>query len=448
MPADLPRRADRLEQAEHQAAALFPVIAVAGRILQHRPAAIHPVDRLGQQVVVLGGLQRDVHPGQLAKLPGPHPGAVDDVLGLDVAARRAHAGHRAAAGQEPGYRRALDDPRAAHPGAPGQRHRHVDRVHPAVGRDIEAGQHVIGPRQREQLGDLARRDLVHLHAAQPVERRDPPVLLQPPRLDGQLDEPDLLQAGREPGLGLQPGVQVPGVHPQLGRGLRGRAEGGHQPGRVPGRAGGQPVALEQQHVGNPEVREVVGDRGPDDAAADDDDTGPVRDGRGARHGHATLASARSAVLAAAPPGRVPPRHEHKPRTRPARTARTARLCRGRHRPQPMKPRFDGPIPPWNRGSMGLAGRGPESAGPAGGARRARPRGRGPESAGPAGAARRARPRGPAGPPQGATARPSPARHSRSSAARPSAAAYSASVAARDIAQVRAASSRSGPTGRA
>ena len=276
----LPRRADRLEQAEHQAAALFPVVAVVGGVLQHRPVPVDLPDRLGQQVVVLGGLQRDGDPGQLAEFPCPHPGAVDDVLGLDVAARGADTGHGTAVLHKTGDRDALDDPRALHPGAAGQRHRHVDRVDPAVGRDVEAGQHVVDPRQRPQLGDLARRDLVHVDAAQPVERGDPPVLLQPSRLDGELDQPALFQAGREPGLRLQPGVQVTGVHPQLGRGLRGRAEGGHEPGRVPGGARGQPVALQQHHLAHPGVREVVGDRGADDAAADHDDTGPVGEGGG------------------------------------------------------------------------------------------------------------------------------------------------------------------------
>ena len=296
---DLPRRADRLEQAEHQPAALLAVVAVAGRVLQHRPAAVHPLDRLSQQVVVLGGLQRDVHPGQLAELPGPDPGTVDDVLGLEVTVRRADPGHRAAALQEAGDGRAFDDPHAPHPGPPGQRHGHIDRVHPAIARDVEAGQHVIDPGQRKQAGHRTRRDLLHLYAAQPVERGHPPVLLQPPRLDGQLDQPDLLQAGREPGLRLQPGVQVPGVHPQLGRGLRGRAEGGHEPGRVPGGTRGQPVALQQDHIGHPALREVIGDRDPDDAAADDDDASAVRDCGGARHGHATRMSDQSGTRAAA-----------------------------------------------------------------------------------------------------------------------------------------------------
>ena len=69
---DLPRRADRLEQAEHQAAALLAVVAVGGRVLEHRPGAVDAFDRLGEQVVVLGRLQRDGHPGQLAELARPH----------------------------------------------------------------------------------------------------------------------------------------------------------------------------------------------------------------------------------------------------------------------------------------------------------------------------------------------------------------------------------------
>src|SRR6185437_3342038 len=107
-----PRRADRLEQAEHQPAALLPVVAVAGGVLQYRPVPVDPFDRLGQEVVVLGGLQRDGDPGQLAELTGPHSGAVDHEFGLDVAARGADTGHGTAVLYETGDRDALDDPRA------------------------------------------------------------------------------------------------------------------------------------------------------------------------------------------------------------------------------------------------------------------------------------------------------------------------------------------------
>jgi hypothetical protein len=172
-----PRRADRLEQAEHQAAALLAEVAVVGRVFQHRPFSAHSVDRLGEQVVVLCGLERNADASKLAELARPHARAVDDVLGFNVAERRAHAGHRAVLAQESGHRNALDDPGTLQPGTLRERHGDVDRVHPAVCRNVEAGQHVVGPGKRPQLGYLARRDLVYLDTAVPVERRDAPVLL-------------------------------------------------------------------------------------------------------------------------------------------------------------------------------------------------------------------------------------------------------------------------------
>ena len=47
---------------------------------------------------------------------------------------------------------------------------------------------------------------------------------------------------------------------------------------MPRRARGQPVALEHEHVGDPEVGQVVGDRGADDPTADDDHPRPLRQG--------------------------------------------------------------------------------------------------------------------------------------------------------------------------
>jgi hypothetical protein len=275
-PVDLPRRADRLEEPDHEPAALLPEVAEARRILQHGQRAVDALDRLGDEVVVLGGLQRDIHADALAELAGPHAGAVDDVLRLDVTLRRAYAAHRTAAGEEPGRRHPLQHGDPAHPGPLGQRHGGVDRVDPAVLGDIEAGQHVVGAGGREELLDLARGDLVNVDAAVPVECGHPAVLLQPARFGGELDEAHLLQAGGEPGLRLQPGEQVAGVEPHLGGGLRGGPEGDHEPGRVPGGAAGEPVAFQQHHVGPAQVRQVVGDGRADDPAAHDDDAGALR----------------------------------------------------------------------------------------------------------------------------------------------------------------------------
>jgi hypothetical protein len=120
------------------------------------------------------------------------------------------------------------------------------------------------------------RDLLDVDAAVAVERRHPPVLLEPAGVGGELDEPDRLEPGGEAGLGLEARVQVAGVRPQLGRGLRRRTERDHQPRRVPRGARGELVALDQHRVGPPEMTEVVRDRRADHPTADDDDPSPIR----------------------------------------------------------------------------------------------------------------------------------------------------------------------------
>ena len=170
---------------------------------------------------MFGSLQRDADSGKLAELPGPHARAVHYVLGLDVAlwgpdAGDGGCGQGASAGQEPGHRDAFDDPYAELAGTLGQRHRDVDRVHPAVCRDVEAGEHVVSPRQRPEFGDFSGGDLVHLDAAVPVECGHAPVLLQPACFDRQLDQAHLAHPGGQTSLSLEPEVQVAGVLTQLG----------------------------------------------------------------------------------------------------------------------------------------------------------------------------------------------------------------------------------------
>ncbi len=235
---------------------------------------------------MLGRLQRDRHPGQRAEPAGPHPGAVHHDLALEVPGGGPDAGHltpgRTLPDREAGDGHPLDDRHALLAGPPGQGHGDVHRIGATVPGDVEPGQDVVHPGRREQVPDLGGGDLLHLDAEVPIERGDPPVLLEPAGIGGDLDEADRGESRRLPRLGLQPGVQVPGVLPHPGRGLRRRAERHDQTRRVPGGAGGEPVAFEQDHVTAARVREVIGDRGPDHAAADHDDPGPV--GQRGSHG--------------------------------------------------------------------------------------------------------------------------------------------------------------------
>ena len=199
-------------------------------------------------------------------------------------------------------RRALEDAHAAHPGALGERHRDVDRVHASVIGDVEAGEQTRGVGDREALTDLGRADLVHVEPAHPVERGDPPVLLEASFVGGRLDEADGLEAGRESRLRLELAVELTGVETHRHRRLGERAEARHQARGVPRRAGRQAVPLQQHDIGPAGLGQVIGDRAPDHAAADDHHSGtgrktrqrsrslrdPPGDGRGKRKSSCAL----------------------------------------------------------------------------------------------------------------------------------------------------------------
>ena len=219
-------------------------------------------------------------PAPLAELARPHPGAVHDVLALDllgVAGARGdhHRPHLAVVDEHVLDPHAFDDGDAEVLRAASQRLGQVDRVDPTVAGHVEAGEQVVGARPGEQLGHLARPDLLDLEPEVALERRHPAVLVEPVGVGRRLDQPHRLEPGRHPGLGLEPRIEVAAVEPDARAGLRRRAEAGHQPGRVPRRTAGQPVTLQQSDVGPPLVGEVVGDRAPDHAAPDDDDAGAV-----------------------------------------------------------------------------------------------------------------------------------------------------------------------------
>ena len=75
--------------------------------------------------------------------------------------------------------------------------------------------------------------------------------------------PTGIEASREAGLFLEHGVEVPGVLRDLHCRARGESRRHDQPGRVPGRTGGQPVALEQDHIATAALGQVVRDAATD-----------------------------------------------------------------------------------------------------------------------------------------------------------------------------------------
>ncbi len=273
---------DRLEHADQQAAALLAVVAVGLAVLDHRHRLRRDAcDRLGQQVVVLGSLERHGDTGLGRDLAAPQTRGDHDLLALDVAAFCADGDHPAAGEDEVGDLGVLEDPGAALLGALGQRHRHVHRVGPALVGGPEAVDDVVGPHQRHQVGHLALRQDLLGHPDRAHVRRLAAEPLVGAWRGRELEVAALAEAGREPGLLLEPGVQLGGVarHPE--RVLR-RASGDHLAGGVPRGPGRQLLALQEHHVGRTQQGEVVGDRRTDHAAADHDVLSPGRQVTGRR----------------------------------------------------------------------------------------------------------------------------------------------------------------------
>ena len=159
-----------------------------------------------------------------------------------------------------------------------------------------------------QRGNLPVVELLLARGADPTRKPgedDPPLLAElisirtddPAHLEALitglvargLDETDGLEPGREPGLRLEPRVEIARVFPHLRRRLGERAERDDEPSGVPRRPCGALRLLEEHDVAAG-VGEVVRDGGADDASADDDDAGLCREGDG--HGSGRLLAPR------------------------------------------------------------------------------------------------------------------------------------------------------------
>ena len=128
-----PGLCSRLETADQQlAGVLLHVDAVVG-IAQHRQVARQSGDRLGDEIKMLGGVQRHDDALGGGEVAAPHAGRQHDVARLDIAARGGHAGGPAAVAAQAGDLDALDNPRAVRAGGRGQGLRGADRIGLAVG---------------------------------------------------------------------------------------------------------------------------------------------------------------------------------------------------------------------------------------------------------------------------------------------------------------------------
>ena len=107
----------RLEAPDEEAADLLLDVGVAVGVAQDRQVSVHSVDLLGDDVEVLGGVQRHGDTDQLPHCLGPLAGTVDDELGLDVALVGAHPARPPGRGEHVGdpHPSAIRTPASAHP---------------------------------------------------------------------------------------------------------------------------------------------------------------------------------------------------------------------------------------------------------------------------------------------------------------------------------------------
>ena len=254
---------------DEQAAGVLAVVGALVLVAQHRQVARQVGELLGVGVVVLAGVQRDRHPGEAAELARPQARRAHHELARDVAGLGLHARHPAVRGADAGDLHVLD---AAHPAPAGALHvgaHHVDGARHPVDLEPRAAQEVVGAHQRVEMPDLLGRDHFHAPEAERVVRVGEPLELReavPAVRDG--DAADLPEPGRLPGLRLELGQEVAGIGAELRVGVA-VPRGADEPRRVPARAGRELPALEEDHIGPSELREVPGDARTGHAAADD-----------------------------------------------------------------------------------------------------------------------------------------------------------------------------------
>ena len=280
--AEVPRRVHRrprlarlLVRAEQDAVALLARIDLALEVEHADQFAARRLvegfdlgDRLGQEVHVLHGEQRQLDADHAADLARPQAAAVDDVLGADRALLCDDVpGAVGVLGQ-------LDDAvpqddigaellRRLGVGVRGAR-----RIEMALDRIPHGADEVLFVHQREHRLGFRRRDQLGIHAEiAALGVRQPEEVHALGRV-GEHDAAGQVQRAGLAGKLLQLLVELHRVGLQLGD-VGVAVERMEAAGRVPGRTGRQLRAFDQHDVGPAGAGQVVKHRTADDAAADD-----------------------------------------------------------------------------------------------------------------------------------------------------------------------------------
>ena len=264
-----------LESPKHH---LSGIGLVVGAFVRHTEDGQMPdaVNGLGNEVEVFAGMKRQRDSRARRKLPRPHSAAIDDQFRARVARFAVDlpidSRHLPIAFGDRRHSCALGDLHAPHPRAPSQRHRDVGRIALAVTRKMNGGHHILDVDVGIQRLDLFGADLVHLDAKGACQRRLAPNFLPPVLRQCNGERSHHPKSRRNACLGLEPLVETGRILGEPGHVLVG-PQLTDQPGRMPGRATGQLLALQEQNVRPAPLGEVIGDRTAGHAAADDHGTG-------------------------------------------------------------------------------------------------------------------------------------------------------------------------------
>jgi hypothetical protein len=229
---------------------------------------MHAGDRLGDQIVVLGRLQRYVDAGHAADGSRPHARAVDHDLGMNLSRVGFDADHAAMIAQYPGHGRILENSCAPEARAPGERLRHIGGIHARVVRKVERRLQIAHVGERPHLVDLRGRYFVRLDPEAMRHMHAPAHFLRFVRGHRQLDRSAIDDPRRLARLGFEPAIQILRILRQFRLSFR-ISQRGEESGRVPGGAGGELSAFQEHDIPPAELGQMIGDRAADHAAADD-----------------------------------------------------------------------------------------------------------------------------------------------------------------------------------
>ena len=266
-----------MRKAEQQLAGiLFPVGAVAIGP-QHRQVRGQALNRFGNEIIVLAGMQWHANAIAPAQLARPHAAAIDHDIGLDHAFTGAHAAHLSAVAQNLFHKSVFEQARAIHARTLCQRLGEIAGVGGPVARHQDTAKHALGIHQGPALGNLRCLEERGLDTEQAGEIGLAPELGKTLVVQRDGDGSVLPKSRVLAGLCLDLLQQLDTIAGKRGGGVA-ALQLADKPGGMPGRAAGQLLSFKQDHIAPAGLGQVIGDGTAMNATADDNGLGMVGQG--------------------------------------------------------------------------------------------------------------------------------------------------------------------------